>query len=224
MSEGLGEIIRGVSRGHEAVRQDIIAQARTKGAGIAEKIDLHRRGTQGQDRGPRILGEAFQVDQDIDGVAVNGLRRLQVRKRTDIDETIKGPQKPGPHRATVVRAIGIGADLEHRMVMRLKRLDQQQRGRMVMEIIGQITKPDFFAAFAPKTEIKFFALGRGSFQPLAHPGFRTGAMVAGCEARFGEEKKRRHQGRARRVDQPAPGESLAIAEVVPLAHAARPNE
>ena len=133
--EGFVEIRRAGGGRAKGVRDDVIAQARAKRAGIAEEIDLDRRGAQGQDRRARVPRESFQVYEDVDAVAVNRLRGLRVGKRANVSEMVESPHKPGAHRLAVIRAIGISVGFETRAVMRFEHFDQEQRRRVVVKII-----------------------------------------------------------------------------------------
>jgi len=100
----------------EPIDDDVIDKISARRARIAEIIDLDRRRPVGEDRGSAVLGIPGQIDQNIDGVGVDPLGRLAVRRRPEVDKMIKGageasadcPSVPQPAAALARRAIGPG--------------------------------------------------------------------------------------------------------------------
>ena len=205
----------------QSVRNDVVAQAGAKGAGIAEKIDLNRRGPQGHDRRPRSLGEPLQINQNVDLIAVNGARRFRICQPFDGSEMVKGLDQSSAHRLPVVETVGIGMGRELRAVMGFQHFDDQERRGVIVEIIGEIAEFDRTAlpVSLRKGEGQPFALRSRLHEALAHPYFRTIALLSRADARFGQQQKGRNAAPVG-FGQTRPDEAFALLEILPVAHGA----
>jgi hypothetical protein len=125
----------------------------------------------------------------------------------------------------VISAIGIGMKLETRTIMSFERFHEQQRSGMVLKVVGQIAKPDFFATFIPRGELKgkFCSYVRSHRQPPAHPRFRAGVLLRGGEPGFRKEREGR-EGCAFHLGQARAGERGPMVEILPVAHSTGADE
>ena len=123
-------------RNRDRVDDDVVDEIRPHGGGISEIAHLHRRRAIGRYLRPCVIGVALEIDQDVDLVRMNAFCRVAMGHRINFDEPVERTIKPRAHWALVVRAIGIGQDLEAIAIVAFEQLGHQLRGRMLMKIAG----------------------------------------------------------------------------------------
>ncbi len=100
----------------------------------------------GGDLAARELRIALEIDEDIDLVVIDALRRGAVADAVEIDEAVEGLPSLWRSSLRSSRAIGIGDDLEAGMVVRSNSPAIRTRGRVAEEIRREIADTQFAAA------------------------------------------------------------------------------
>jgi hypothetical protein len=112
----------------------VVDEGQPGGGRQPEVGDLHRRRPIGQHARARAQGLALQVDQDVDLVAADELRRLLVAERVDALEVVHGADDALAQRGAVLAAPVEGVDLEAAAVVQLEQLHRQHGHRVHAEV------------------------------------------------------------------------------------------
>ena len=130
-----------LGRNDDVVGDEIVVVRRAHGAGIAEPVDVHRRGPAGEHLGARILGVAVEIDQDVDAVGRDLRRRLIVGHAGDVGPVIDAGLGAGLRRVGPVDPAVIGEDLEVLAVVLLDDVGHGKADRMLAQVGRHIADP-----------------------------------------------------------------------------------
>ncbi len=122
------------SRNDGPIRDDVVDEIRTTGAGITEIANLDRRWPLREDVGATVLGEAVQVDQDVDLRGPYLLRNFGVAELRAVEECSKAPSRRRRIGDSAGRTDRYCRRVEPRSVMMFEHPGRQLRHRMVLKI------------------------------------------------------------------------------------------
>ena len=123
---------------HGRIRQDIIQEIGTHGAGIAKIADLHRRQPRSEGRKPRILGVALQINGNINSRLARCGDDRAIGKPRAVMEMIHRGAGAGAHRIVNFWPIGKGMDFESVPVVAFQHPGEQMHGRVIVQIRREI--------------------------------------------------------------------------------------
>ncbi len=136
-ADDLLAVVALVSFGHDpAVGDQVIDIARAHRAGMAEIVHLHGRWPVREDSGPRVLGEALEVDSDIDLHLLDERRRGVVALVAHVDKAVECTLQAFAHPARIVGTERDRHRLEPRLVVGLEQSGREIGGRVRM-IVGR---------------------------------------------------------------------------------------
>ena len=92
-----------IRRYNKPINNDVVDEISAGRRREPEIVDLDRRRTIGEHRRPRASREAVEVDEDMDFLGADELRRIQVCGLGDIDKTVECGGEAG---ADLTAAIG----------------------------------------------------------------------------------------------------------------------
>ena len=116
------------------IGDDVVVIRTAHRAGVAQPVDDDRRRPPGEKVGAGEIGVAVDIDQDVDAVAQNLLRRLGIAHGVDVDPMVDGASDPGLDEIRGVRAAIIDEHLDGGAVVQLENLGHQEANG-VMAII-----------------------------------------------------------------------------------------
>ena len=128
-------------RNDERIGDQVVDELGAHGTGIAYPAYLDRAQAARQQRAARAHGVALQIDKNIEVVRINAGRSNVIGVMRDIDEMLAGGAQACAHWTIVVRAVGIGEDLEPAAVVQLQHFGEQVGRRVFVKIGGEVTNP-----------------------------------------------------------------------------------
>lgn len=133
-------------RGHdEPVHQDVIDGGRPQGAGITKVVHLNRRRPQGHDLRPGVVGVAFEIHQNVDGVGANACRGVAMGSVLEVHERVERVAQTAARGAPVVGSIGVADHAKSAAVVQDEELGDEVRGGMLLEIRRKVPDGDAVA-------------------------------------------------------------------------------
>src|SRR5262249_14990098 len=118
----------------KAIGDDVIDEVGTRRTGIAEIVNLDRCRAVGEDFGSAIRGPAMEIDQQIEVVGTDELRRVPIRHLGDVHNAIEAGEKATADRARIILVKSIGDDLEALAVMLLNQARYRRSDWVNVEI------------------------------------------------------------------------------------------
>jgi hypothetical protein len=131
-------------RNYDPVGDDIVDIISAHRAGVTEIADLNWCGSKSQNLRTAALGEALQIDSDIDLQVPQQLGYIVIALLPDIAEMIDGIPYPGAHAELLVRPKGDRDRLEAGAIMALEQSRRQERCRMIMKISRKVGNTNSF--------------------------------------------------------------------------------
>lgn len=192
--DGLAEVGARGSRDDHAVREQVIDEGRTGGAGISQPVDLDGCRPEREEFGHGPAAVAAKVDEHVDAERDDAMRHGDRVVARQLLEVPAGARDAGAQGAAVVAAGRKSDDLDRPRAQALDQLDHEQCGRVVVEP-GR-DEADADRSGAPDRARCWRApaqrFDRGD--PARRPGLGASALL-GAGGRFGEERERGDAGR-----------------------------
>ena len=143
VDEGFAVEFGVLRRRNGAVGNDVVEEIGAVAAGETQIGDPQGGRAQGRDLQPVSRRMTVQIDQDVDLVLENALRRLGVVELADVDEGVTIPLDSFPVGAAVIVPVGIGDHAEGIPVVAFEKAGDQVGDGMVAKIARQVSKCDF---------------------------------------------------------------------------------
>ncbi len=191
--DGLFGIKRQVRLGRDdPVGDHVVDEFGARGAGKAQPFDLDRRGPEGGDFQPVVLGVPLEFHQDVHLVFVYPLGGRLVGQGRDVHETVAVLADPPAVHAGVLLAVGIAVNPEPVPVVAAEQPQHEVGGGVVVKIVGQVADGQLLPGNVPGRQVEGTARALHPARHLPAPagGHReiplgvAGAGQAG-EGRFG---------------------------------------
>ena len=135
----LGVVVLVLRRDDVRVGDDVVVVGRAHRPGEAQPVDDDRRRPEREKGAAAVAGVAVHVDQDIDAVRADPLRRLLVGHLADVDPVLHGRLDAGVELALVLAAAVVGEHLDFAAV---EQLGHQIADRVVAQVRRHIAHAD----------------------------------------------------------------------------------
>ena len=120
------------------IGDDVVVIRATHRTRISKPIDVDGSGTQSEHLGPRILGVAVEIDEDVDLVVGDPAGSLLVAETVDIEPVVDAALDAGLGQIGAADTAVVGVDFKMRPVVRLDQIRHGKAHGMLAEVGGDV--------------------------------------------------------------------------------------